>query len=376
VLTEAANANGEKAQNGQDNVYGYDVASGETKFVAKISGELVAHIGSAVSRDGGRRAQTTPDGRYLVFSSAGELAGDLNNGAAQAVYRYDFQTGALTWVSHGASRFKAEAEGKAGYVGEGRNALVAPAPGTLPGTPPISSNANVADWTRAISADGEYIIFATAERLQGSDLNGAADVYEWHGGIVSMVSDGRDPEGISKNTIALSLSASDIFFTTATALVGQDTDVLRDVYDARMNRCGDAEGAPVGIPEAEEATACQNAGGRVALAGFRKPEATSCADDACQGALSPPETFSPASSSQFTGGQNLTPPLVSVAPWRQTRSKPLTRAQLLARALKACKGKPKRKRLACEAQARRKYGGKPAHKKKAKAHKKKAKGKK
>ena len=35
-----------------------------------------------------------------------------------------------------------------------------------------------------------------------------------------------------------------------------------------------------------------------------------------------------------------------------------------------------RKRLACEAQARRKYGGKPAHKKKAKAHKKKAKGKK
>ena len=83
------------------------------KFVAKISGEIVAHFGSSQSRDGERRAQTTPDGRYLIFSAGGSLAGDLNGSGAQAVYRYDFATGQLTWISHGAPHFKAENEGQA-----------------------------------------------------------------------------------------------------------------------------------------------------------------------------------------------------------------------------------------------------------------------
>jgi hypothetical protein len=371
VLNEEPNGNGEKAGIGQDNVYGYDTVSGETKFVARIAGEILSHIGSAVSRDGERRAQTTPDGRYLVFSSAGSLAGDLNTSAAQAVYRYDFQTGGLTWVSHGAPQFKVEDEGEAGYKGEGKDALVSPLPGTLPSTAPISADANVEDWTRAISNDGEYIIFSAPERLQADDVNGAPDVYEWHDGIVSMLSDGHDPEGVLRNVVALSSSGSDVFFTTGTGLVGQDTDVLRDVYDARMNRCGDEEESPVvGVPEAEAANVCQDVGGKVALAGFPRPEApSSCSDEGCQGPLSPSEAFVAAASSVFTNGQNLTPPLVSVAPSMQARPKRLTRAQRLAKALKACRARPKRKRRACESQARKKYGGRTALKKKAKARK-------
>jgi hypothetical protein len=65
-----------------------------------------------------------------------------------------------------------------------------------------------------------------------------------------------------------------------------------------------------------------------------------------------------AASSLFTGGQNLAPPLISVATPINTTAKPVTRAQLLAKALKACKRKQKRKRALCESQARKKYASK------------------
>jgi hypothetical protein len=340
VLENANCTNCKEAQVNMSNLYGYDTVTGETKFVAEISGELVNRIGRQVSQDYERHAQTTPDGRFLVFSTSGSLAGDVNNSAAQAVYRYDFQTGELTWVSHGAPGFKVENEGEGKYKGESKDALVAPLPGTLPngGTVPIGADANIDDWNRAISENGEYIIFASEEKLQANDLNHAPGLFEWHNGIVSMISDGRDPRGVSANTFAMSASGADIFFTTGTALVGQDTDVLGDLYDARV-------------------------GG-----GFPAPPAEpSCSADTCQGPPSGVPSFPSATSSLFTGGQNLSPPLISVATSMNTKPRPLTRAQLLAKALKACKGKPKRKRALCQSQARKKYASKAKAKAKAKS---------
>jgi hypothetical protein len=51
---------------------------------------------------------------------------------------------------------------------------------------------------------------------------------------------------------------------------------------------------------------------------------------------------------------------IAVTGCAKTKSKPLTRAQKLAKALKACNKKPKKKRAACRAQARKKYGAKAA----------------
>jgi hypothetical protein len=62
-------------------------------------------------------------------------------------------------------------------------------------------------------------------------------------------------------------------------------------------------------------------------------------------------------SATFNGAGNLAPtPAATVKP----RAKPLTRAQKLAKTLKACGEKPKRKRAACRQQARKRYG--PIHK--------------
>jgi hypothetical protein len=315
VLTTVPNGNGEVAQAGQRNLYGYDTVTGETKFVG-VGGVDTTNTATSVNT----YVQTTPDGRYLVFSSSARLAGDTNIG--QGVYRYDFQTGALTWVSHAAPGFTA--------LNEGKSALVAPLPVARMG-----ANADIDDWSRAISENGEYIIFTTGEKLQANDVNAAADVYLWHNGTVSLISDGQSPQGVYNGegeherespVTAMSSSGADIFFSTHTQLVGQDTDVLRDIYDART------------------------------AGGFPKPTEPSCSGEACQGASSGPPSFGASGSSSFTGGGNLTAgPIVFTAP-KESKPKPLTRAQKLTKALKSCKkDKSKSKRLACEKQARKQY---------------------
>lgn len=88
-----------------------------------------------------------------------------------------------------------------------------------------------------------------------------------------MISDGQDPLGITQAdnvsppiaapgsagpSASLSASGSDIFFTTHTQLVGQDTDSLRDVYDARVD--GGFPRPVVALPCAGEL--CQGSAGQ------------------------------------------------------------------------------------------------------------------
>jgi hypothetical protein len=359
----AQNENGEheKASPGA-NMYGYDTVTHETKFVAhttfdpgpfegaeeQLAGE---RFGDELSSDNFRPAWTTPDGAYLAFSTSTPLAGDLNVGGAEAVYRFSFggvgEPGELTWVSHGAPGFK--------EVHEGKNALLPWLQGTQDGSfvnredfnRPMSgeSEAEAPGKSREERHDGEYIVFGTSERLQSNDVNAAPDVYEWHcasscahpavEGKVEMISDGSGPQGVANSShfqhanFAISTSGSDVIFTTLTALVGQDTDVLRDVYDARVN------------------------------GGFRRPvPEPSCSGEACQREQSLVPSFPLAASSVSPASGNLSAGGGSVAPAVHPTPKSLTRAQTLGRALKACKARPRKKRAACEAQAKRKYGAK------------------
>jgi hypothetical protein len=309
---------GRKAEAGKPNLYGYDTRTGQTKFVATLSlednrpcptsGAPCELWGGLTSRDHTDRSlQTTPDGRYLVFSSFAQLAKDTNSGAA---YRYDFETGELTWISHAATGFAKPKE-------EGKPAIIAPLDGTDGG-----ATVAIDDFSRAISKNGEYVVFTTSERLQAGAEEGVSNVYLWHNGTVSMISSGG---GVGTGEAAMSSSGSDIFFTTAIPLVGQDTDLLRDVYDARI-------------------------GG-----GFPAPPAEpSCSLNACQGKPSKLPLFEPSTSSLVPAGGNPAPPKPSLPPVEEKKKK-LTPAQELAKALAACKHEPKSKRAACESQARRRY---------------------
>jgi hypothetical protein len=370
ALTTIPNSLGQVAQPGADNLYAWerdtDHPEGQTRFVAELCSNAITSGSVADSRcpaslngtvegsgndttlwgvDGARRAQTTPDGRYLVFDTYAHLIttgaeAELPEDEAQQVYRYDSQTGELVRVSIGESSFPASKNGNT----PGMNATItAPNNGGFGGT--VGAFASVNDWSRAISASGSTIVFSTPEQLQANDTNtgvnpscsGAVseatgcDVYEWHEGIVQMLSDGQTK--LSADTeygaVGMSESGSDIFLFTRTGLVGQDTDNLVDVYDVRVD------------------------------GGFPAPASSSagCVGEACQGnpSQSPAELKPEGSSTQSAAGDLVPPPFTEVKERSATKQKALTNAQKLAAALKTCKKKSKKQRTACERQAHKKY---------------------
>jgi hypothetical protein len=345
VLTTIPNALGQLAQTGADNLYAWERNTahpeGRTRFVAGLcsnaseSGSIIdphcpASLNGRVNEeasindtklwgeDSHRGAQTPPDGRYLVFNTYAHLItsgpeAQLPEDEAQQVYRYDSQTGQLSRVSIGEPSFPASNNGNT----PGMNAtIIAPSNGANGG---VGAFASVDDWGRAINTNGSTIVFSTPGQLQASDTNTSAkpscstekgatgcDVYEWHEcpngtcedgmhGEVNMLSPGND--AVTADTelgeVGMSESGSDIFLLTRAKLVGQDTDELVDVYDARV------------------------AGGFAAP----PPAATYCEGDACQGSPSPPSLpLASEGSSQQTAGGNLTAPFKEL-PEPESKSK-------------------------------------------------------
>jgi hypothetical protein len=307
--------NGKTAQKGADNLYVYEPDPANpgqytTAFIAGLPSSDAALWGGEEASE----AQTTPDGRYLVFASSGQLTPDDTSTVAQ-VFRYDAQTGELLRVSTGVD----------GYDNNG-NTDVNPAAILAPAAAIEGARADFANSVRAISEDGSYIVFTTAEALSPQDTNNATDVYEWHEGQVSLLSGGQDPHGSS--FLRMTASGRDVFFNTDESLVPQDTgsgDL--DLYDARID------------------------------GGFPAPAAAvACSGEACQGPLAAAPLLQPPASTTFTGGVNLTPPALTPAVTPPKKSVAQIRKEKLTKALKACRKKSKRKRASCVASAHKKYG--------------------
>jgi hypothetical protein len=179
--------------------------------------------------------------------------------------------------------------------------------------------------------------------LSPYDTNGGVqDVYEWEpdgtetngvvtckrvGGCVFLISSGNSAN--DSMFVDSSANGDDAFFVTRQQLLRRDTNDQLDLYDARAPRPG---GETVGFPETETAP---------------------CSEEACRGPLSAPPAQQLVGSAGFTGPGNLSPP----PPAPPVRPKPLTRAQQLAKALKACRTKHVRhRRVLCERKARKRYG--------------------
>jgi hypothetical protein len=302
VLSEASNAQGAVAAKGADNLYVYDGVSGRMTFVADLcsgpdlSGEtedsrcppnLTAdenQSGNPAIRNDTRlwvgqssEAQTAgSDGRYLVFSTYGQLVAN-DTDTAQDVYRYDAETGVLARVSIGEGDYDANGNNDA------FNASIA---ATQSYTERPTELFRMND--RAISEDGSRIVFRTAEPLSPAAGNGLENVYEWHaeegtnGGRVSLISTGTASEGV--DDVVIDPSGKNIFFLTSQGLVTQDTDGAPDIYDARL-------------------------GG-----GFIPPQAPvqPCAGDGCQGPLTNPAPLLVSGSAVQAPGESVTPPATVV----------------------------------------------------------------
>jgi hypothetical protein len=336
VLTgEEENQNHEKATEEADNLYVYK--EGHVAFIAMLSpsdGETGREWGS-----GHLTANVTPDGRFLVFTSHRALTPDdtREEGPAQ-VFKYDALTNGLTRVSIGEGGFNDN-----GNKGLG-DARIAPAEaqGINGGSVPVRSDPTMSD-------DGAFVFFQSSVALTPGALNDipigetfAQNVYEYHEGHVSLISDGKDTTGetiISISPVELlgsDASGANVFLATFDRLAPEDTDTQRDYYDAHI--CSEKEPCPP--PKSAPPVPCEG--------------------EACHG-IPPGVPVNPAPGSEsFTGPGNLIQPVP--AP-KKPKTAAQIRAEKLAKALKACrKDKNKAKRTKCEKQARKKYGASKAKK--------------
>jgi len=352
VLTgREENAAGEHAEEGADNLYVY--SGGHRRFIARLSPVNDRRIPAELLSDEyewdhrpGIIANATSNGAFLVFTSHRALTPGVTceeteaNPCPSQVYEYDALSGQLTRVSIGNEGFNEDGNGGTG------NAHIVPV------SQGASSTGEPLRTDPTMSGNGEYVFFQSPIALTAGALNDAPipsektspdeglaqNIYEYHAGHVYLISDGRDTAptggGIDGTQDPVELEGSDatganVFFSTFDQLVPEDTDTQRDFYDARV--C--SEGEPCTPPVSPE-------------------PAAACGEESCQAAPAVAGGAGVAPGSEgFAGPGN--PPLVSPP---VVKPAPLTAAQKLSAALKACRKKTNaRRRKACEAGARKRY---------------------
>ncbi len=254
------------------------------------------------SRPTESQAYVTPDGRHIAFMSVKPLTNydnvdQLTGEADHEVFEYSAETDQLVCASCDS--------GDTPPLG---SAFIGARLGERVSTP--------FHQPRSLSDDGSRLFFSSPDPLVPGLAGGSTKVFEYEDGAVQLISGIED--GGEAVFLDASASGNDVFFATREQLAPTDVDELADVYDARVD------------------------GGLTAPA-----TSTPCEGDACQEPLSPPPSFTAPTSSSFVGPGNLTAP----------RALPLTRKQLLSRALARCRRLTSRKRrAACIVAAHRRYG--------------------
>jgi hypothetical protein len=355
------------------NLYELHEARGawQARLVAVLSGEDFADFAQTLPH---LTARASPDGNYLAFMSRQPLTGydnrDANSGKRdEEVFEFDAGTGALSCAScrptgarpEGVEYAKLNGGLVAGFeVWHASSWLAA----NVPGWTPFSGEGAALHQSRYLDDSGR-LFFNSADALSPQDVNGTEDVYEYEPpgiggcseaspsfsshseGCVGLISSGTSRE--ESAFMDASESGGDVFFLTSSQLVAQDFDTALDIYDAH---------------ECTSSSPCIKSA---------EPPGLPCASEAsCKAPPTPqPEIFGAPASASFSGAGNIvpTPP---AAP------KPLSKAQLLTKALASCRAKhkggskrAKRSRGSCEAQAKRKYGAKAPARKSSKKKKRK-----
>lgn len=300
VLDATPNSLGEAPQAGANNLYAWQ-QGGQARFVTQLTPEKFSEHESTEQREvrerqesqekenwasipANRTAESSPDGRFVVFQTlrplepgydnVGPCAGnravlDIEQGRCPEAYVYDSVTSRLVCASCNPS-----GSAPLGWTVLRRimDGAAFPQPRYL--------------------TDAGRLYFDSEDSLSPLDTNeGFEDVYEWQPegagsctrvkGCVSLISAGREAE--DSNLVAINggtaevRAGADVFFTTRDRLVPIDKDELVDLYDAR-------EGG--GFP------------------GETESQRSECQGEACQPTIAAPNDPTPGSSS-FEGPGNV-----------------------------------------------------------------------
>jgi len=315
VLTGAqTNSEGASAVAFEPNLY--VLHEGVTTFIATLE-------------ESNFRTSVSSDGQYFVFNSVRPLTGYYNEprepqdceGKCPEVFLYEAVAGRLSCVSCAPN----------GEAPTGPAEIPAPAVEMLTPQSP--------DYLQRSVLDDGRVFFDSGTPLVGQAVNGEVNVYEYENGGVNLISSGTGSGG--SNFLDASASGEDVFFATGQGLVQGDTDDQASVYDARVDG-----GFPPRPGEVQPGPGCESG-------------------EACKPPPSEPPAQLFAASTALSGSDNLAAPPVPLTPSSPAVQAPgpgersLTRAQKLAGALAACARQPRRRRAACRAAARRRFGAKP-----------------
>jgi hypothetical protein len=265
---------------GQVNLYRFDTRSGITSYVATIN--VSDYIAGAIALAPKANWYTNPEGNYLLFASSAELTGydtsaasthdcrvlpglGFGYGHCDEVYRYHYEPGipserSVICVSCNPSG--ARPVSHAEFTRSARAAIDAG---------PV----------QAMSNNGAYVFFDSADPLVSTATNETLDVYEWHEGQIALIGSGSDPApsfflGMSSYETPSheTVEAGNVFIGTHANLVPwQHTEAEGNIYDARI--CRPEEGEPCLDAPAVRTGQCENS--------------------SCQSPPSPPDDATPTS---------------------------------------------------------------------------------
>jgi hypothetical protein len=377
------------------------------RFIARLSAQDVGDWGEEEETStralSAQTARISPNGEYLAFMSEESLTGYDNEDVTsmapgerrdEEVYLFRLgengQQDQLTCVScnpsgarpHGifdqSNPVSPEGEGllvdgAETWLSEGTPARSEPdhwLAGNIPGWTLVSPEEDKT-WHQARYLSNEGRLFFNSadalvhleqptkiEQVEGRETEvGVENVYEYEPlglgtcseentshGCVALISSGES--GQESEFVDASENGDDAYFITTSKLTANDPDTFYNLYDAHV--C--AEAVPCAPSPSGETKPCTGEG-----------------ESYCRGGESPVVSVpAPASTTPGSGNTTARSGILGVTSGQPpAKPKPLTRAQLLARALKACKhDKSKKRRVACERQARKKYA--PSAKKSAK----------
>jgi hypothetical protein len=300
----------------------YVLHAGQPEFIARLAALdnkiflSGAESGGAWNPNlGSRTAEVSADGRHVVLESTQRLTGydttPLTGQGALEIFVFDADTKQLTCASCGPTGTPVADTGS-----ELVNSYL----------PPSFSNTFMHRW---MSDGGGRVFFDTSQPLVSQDANNKQDVYEWEqtgegtcadaGGCIYLLSGGQSAD--FSYLVDASASGDNVFFTTRASLVPEDKDQRVDLYAARV--------------------------------GAESSEVSTCAAPCNVPNPAPSPIVSAPASLSFGGGGNV---LQQASTPHKAKTKPLTRAQKLTRALTKCRHVPKRARRSCRKRAKAQFG--------------------
>ncbi len=193
----------------------YVIENGEIRYIATANtatGAVLSFYSAA-----------TPDGETLMFTSESEgITTDRTDNVPQ-MFIYSDRTGSIECVSCSP-------------------AGVAPGNLMLPNFTAFYVLANempTGTDHRFISDDGGTLAFMTTAALVPEDANGGPDIYEWHNGTLSLLTDGEGEYGGKAASPlklrGISADGVDVLFSVSARLTGFERDDVGQMYVARTD---------------------------------------------------------------------------------------------------------------------------------------------